>query len=146
METEQILDTHLQEPQKRRRALLPLWIKVFTWIFLVFGAVVPIALVLGILGINFNLSLFGLETTQVFSIIGIIIVLLFAIKGITAWGLWTEKDWAITIGQTDAIISIIICVVGTFIDTSGGFKLTVRLELIPLIPYLIKLNKIKKLW
>ena len=56
----------------RRRDLIPLWIKVFIWIFLVFGCFVPVGIVLGFLGLSFDLSLYGLETTQPFTVTGII--------------------------------------------------------------------------
>ena len=79
----------------RRRDLLPLWIKIFIWIFLIFGTILPVILILGIIGINFNLSLYGLETTQPLSLIGLLITILFALKGIVAFGLWMEKEWAI---------------------------------------------------
>lgn len=43
---------------ERRRNLLPLWIKVFTWIFLIFGGLVPVAFLLGLFGVDLNLSLY----------------------------------------------------------------------------------------
>jgi hypothetical protein len=82
----------------KRRTLLPWWIKFFIWVFIIFGSFVPIGIVSGLLGINFHLSLYGLETNEPLSAIGIIISLLFLFKGITAYVLWTEKDWAILFG------------------------------------------------
>ncbi len=74
-----------------------------------FGLIVPIGLVLGVLGISFNLALYGLETMNSTSFIGLIIISLFAIKGAVSIGLWTEKDWAIKLAIADAIIGIVVC-------------------------------------
>ena len=130
-----------------RKKLLPLWIKIFTWIFLIFGAFVPIILILGIMGYSAQLSLYGLETNKPFSLIGIIITLLFIIKGVTAFGLLKEKYWAIKIGISDAIIGITICtfiMLYPIINTDAKFSF--RLELVALIPYLLAFLKIKNDW
>lgn len=148
-ETE-ILDSELSPTSERRRKLLPTWIKIFLWIFMVFGIITPIGLVLGIFGIDFSLSLYGLETTKALSISGLVIILLFAIKGAVSFGLWTEKDWAVNLAIVDAIIGIVACTVVMlilpFVLESNGFKFSLRLELIALIPYLIKMKKIKEEW
>lgn len=137
-----------QKQVKRRRDLLPLWIKIFTWIFLIFGVFGIAIPILGLFFEKLDLSLYGLATTQVFSPIGIIIVTLFIFKGIVAFGLWFEKDWAPKLAIIDAVIGIAICgymmLVNPFI--SGNRNFTIRLELLPLIPYLLKMQKINKLW
>lgn len=132
----------------RRRDLLPWWIKAFTWIFLVFGAFIPVCLIFGIAGYNFEISLYGFETFDPLSIIGLSLIILFLFKAIVGYGLWTEKKWAIDSGIIDAITGISICVfmmfVYPFINPIPGFK--IRLELLVLIPYLLKLKKIKTAW
>lgn len=147
----QVLDSGFVTPQsnKRRRSLLPWWIKTFTWIFMIFGTVAPIGLLLGLLGFQFQISFYGIETNNPLSMIGIILIGTFLLKGITAFGLWTEKDWAIVLGQIDAIFGICFCIFVMFISpmiSNLGFKLTFRLELLLLIPFLIKLGKIKNDW
>ncbi|MEM9337494.1 MAG: hypothetical protein AAGA66_02115 [Bacteroidota bacterium] len=107
-ETE-IIDSDLSTTKERRRKLLPIWIKIFLWIFMVFGAIVPVGLVLGAMGIDFNLALYGLETTNALSITGLLIILFFAIKGTVSFGLWTEKDWAVNLAIIDAIVGIVAC-------------------------------------
>lgn len=145
-----ILDDHQMEPSNlRRRDLLPTWIKVFVWIFIVFGAVVPVALIMGLLGMTVNLALYGLETLTPFSLIGMLVIALFGLKGIVAFGLWTEKEWAVNLAIIDAIIGILICIcvmVFPIIDNSGGFNISFRIELLLLFPYLIKMRKIKSEW
>ena len=111
---------------------------------------VPISLICGILNVDINLALYGLETTRTFSIIGIIVVLLFALKGMVSFGLWTEKDWAVRLAIIDASVGIgacaIIMIVMPFMPGNHGFSLNLRLELIALIPYLLKMKKIKTEW
>lgn len=144
-----VLDDQFQSSATRRRDLLPVWIKIFTWIFMVFGMIAPIAIVLGLSGTEFTLSLYGLETYQPISVLGLTILSLFIIKTIVAVGLWTEKSWAITLAIYDAIAGIAVCVftmaVLPFI-MKNGLNINFRLELLILIPYLIKLYKIKPLW
>ena len=132
----------------RRRDLLPLWIKIFTWIFLIFGVAGIIIPILGLFLDSIDLSLYGLATTQVFTPVGILIVALFLFKGVVAFGLWFEKDWAPQIAVYDAILGIIICgylmLINPFISDNRNF--TIRLELIPLIPYFLKMKKIQAPW
>jgi hypothetical protein len=135
----------------RRRKLFPWWIKVFIWIFLIFGALTPLVLILGITGLPVLQSLYGIETYKPISVIGFTLTSLFILKGITAYDLWTEKDWAISLAQIDAFIGIVICVCVMFIypfvsTQQQGFTLNIRLELAILIPFLIKLGKIKNDW
>ncbi|WP_148041207.1 hypothetical protein [Rufibacter immobilis] len=140
----------LQETKSRRRDLLPWWIKTFTWLFMLMAAVVPIGVVMGLMGLSFTMSLYGFETTNPISPTGIALTLLILFKGVTAYGLWTEKDWAVRLGIIDAIIGLVACGVAMFVlplvDRSEGFVLNFRLEPILLILYLLKLQKIKPTW
>jgi hypothetical protein len=132
----------------RRKNLLPWWIKIFMWIFLIFGALTPVGLFSAFLGFNFHLSLYGLETMDSFSYTGICIITLFLLKGITSYGLLTEADWAIQLGIIDAAVGISICSFVMFFSlfNSGSSVFSFRLELVFLIPYLVKLIKIKPGW
>lgn len=133
----------------KRKKLLPWWIKVFMWIFLVFGVFAPLGIIFALLGYDFQLGLYGLDTNQPLSIIGISIILLFMIKGVTSYGLLKETDWSIKIGIIDAIIGIAICVTMMsipFLAPGSNLKFSFRLELLFLIPYLIRLLKIKSAW
>ncbi len=131
----------------RRRKLIPLWIKIFIWIFIVFGCFVPLILLISLSGTQSSLALYGLETNNTYSNIGLLICSLFLFKGITAFGLWTETSWAIKLGIIDAIIGIVICsavMIAPLFNSNSGFSF--RLELILLVPYLIWLFKIKVSW
>ena len=147
---EPIIDNFGQPEVTRRRKLLPWWIKMFCWIFMVFGAIVPVGLVFGILGFNFQTSLYGLETTEPLSYIGLLLIVLFLLKGAAAFGLWTEKDWAIQVGKADAIIGIIVCLYSTFgqpfLHGNAYWSFHFQFEIILLLPYYYKLEKIKEGW
>ncbi len=137
----------LQLDTIRRKKLIPLWIKIFTWIFLVFGVLIPFRLLFGILGSNFEMSLYGLETSEPFSVTGITVFVLFLLKGIVSFGLLKEKDWAINLALVDAITGIVVCIflmIYPSIEGNGGFNF--RLELIFLVPYLLKMREIKPAW
>lgn len=132
----------------RRRDLLPLWIKVFTWIFMITGGLSVIIIPIGLWGMQAKMALYGLSTTEPLSITGLILSAVFFIKGVTALALWSEKDWAIKAGIFDTILGIIICVYMMVVSPflSEGFSIKLRLELALLIPFLLKLRKIKDGW
>jgi hypothetical protein len=139
--TEQILS-------KRKRDLLPLWIKVFLWIFLFMGSILPVIIVFSLMDYSVSLAIYGVESDTVFSAIGFILTCLIAYKGVIAYGLWTEKKWAITYAIYDAKIGIVACVVSMILPLIiySSFHFSLRLELIALVPYLFKMQEIKKEW
>jgi hypothetical protein len=148
MSTEEtVVLEELLVPSIRRRKLLPLWIKIFTWFFLICGLFTLIVIIIGMAGYEGNLSLYGLHTSDPLSITGIIIAAFFLLKGITAYALWTEMDWAVSLAIVDAIIGIAVCI---FLMAAPAFfpsvNFELRLELALLIPYLNKLQKIKERW
>lgn len=148
MEKEPTSDTfNSQNNPSRRRHLLPLWIKIFIWVFLILGIIAGLVLSFGFFLDDTDLSLYGLSTTHPYSVTGIIICWLFILKGVVAYSLWFEYRWASKAAIIDAIVGIAICIaviIRTFILTS--YPYTFRLELIPLYFYLIDMLKIDKIW
>ena len=132
---------------KRRRNILPWWVIGFIWIFMVFAALIPVAIVFGAMRLNFQISLLGLTSPDPFSGIGIFVMLLFAYKGVVAFGLWTEKTWAVDLAKIDAVLSTVVCV-GTMAYSLFGpaHSFSLRLELIATIPYYIKMNQMEYDW
>lgn len=132
----------------RRRDLLPTWIKIFLWIFLIGGAVAAGLLIAGSLITQTSLSLYGMNANHPYSMTGLLICSLFLFKGIVAYGLWFEQKWAPQAAIADAIIGIAVCLVMMaiipFMYPSISF--TLRLELIPLYFYFKKMQSIKKTW
>lgn len=149
-EKESIFGADFAVPVSRRKNLLPWWIKVFAWIFLVMSLFVPVVTIFPLVGANAELALYGLNTNGPASLTGLLLIALFLLKGITAFGLLTEQKWAVILGIIDAITGICICtfvmIVYPFMDETPGFTLSLRLELALLIPYLIKLNRIRLQW
>ncbi|MBI1288972.1 MAG: hypothetical protein GC178_15500 [Flavobacteriales bacterium] len=142
-------DDQFEGSYQRRRDLLPVWIKFFIWVFMVFGVLSPFGLILGAMGTSFSLSLYGIETPQPISVLGFLLTSLFALKGVVGFGLWTERDWAVQLAIIDAVIGIAICAVVTVVLpflNSHGFEFNFRLELFFLIPYFLKMKKIQKEW
>lgn len=130
----------------RKRALLPWWIKTFCWIFMIFAAFVPLAILFGLLHFNFQIEIFGIETNNPFSLKGVIAMAIFLFNGMVAYYLWTEKDGAIGLAKINAIINIAICVVVMVYFLVAKNHLNIRLELIPLFLFNYKLNKIQYDW
>ena len=148
MENEPLeLEQLLIGKSRRRRKLIPVWIKIFIWIFIVFACFIPLILVMSLMGYHPISTLYGLETTDTFSIIGVIICLLFLLKGITAFALWSEKGYAVKLGIIDAIIGIMICCTVMLAPAFNSRLIAnYRLELVALIPYLIWLLRVKEQW
>ncbi|MDB5251248.1 MAG: hypothetical protein JWP27_417 [Flaviaesturariibacter sp.] len=148
MEQEQthILEPLLRENNIRRRKLLPTWIKIILWIFLVMGAVVPLAFLAGLLGGNFSMSLYSLQSVEPLSGLGLLIGGLYVLKGVVAIGLWTEKRWAVDLATADAVIGIVICFTLTVMSFVSGWSDGLRLELVALVPYLVCMRRIRARW
>lgn len=132
----------------RRRDLLPVWIKIFIWLFLLGGFVGITIVMCGLFLSNTALSIYGIEANHPYTLAGFFIILLIIYKGIVAYGLWFEQPWAPKAAIIDAIAGIAICVIMMVIIpfTVPNINFTVRLELIPLYFYLIKMQKIKSTW
>jgi hypothetical protein len=149
MESKNYLDEFSPEALAvvKRRQLLPVWIKICIWIFLVAGAIAVPAFIIGIFGFSFSIAMYGFSTTEPTSMVGIALLLLFVLKGVVSYGLWFEKKWAINLGLFDGYLGIAICIISMIFalgrDVSG---FSFRLEIVFLIPYLIKLHRIKRPW
>jgi len=139
-----LLDEYAGEKlqQARRRKLLPVWIRIFVWIFTIMGGFAIPILIIGLMGTNVDLALYGLETNEVTSAEGLLLIALFLYKGIVAALLWFERGPAAVLGILDAVLGILICIWVMF----AAPKLAFRLELVALIPYLIAMIRISKKW
>lgn len=149
MENETSIFDAIDIVKLRRRQLLPWWIKVFCWFFMLFGVLAAICLLIGLFGFHPALSLYGFETNQPYSLAGLMITGLGIFKGIVSYNLWFEKDMAIKMGKIDAILGIGLCLVSmiwSLVYAGPNAKFSFRLELILLIPYLIKLIRITPEW
>jgi hypothetical protein len=57
----------------RRRSLLPLWIKIFLWFFLIGGSFAVIFLMIAPFLSNISLSLYGINASHPYTLPGIIV-------------------------------------------------------------------------
>ncbi|MBD0830615.1 hypothetical protein [Aestuariibaculum sediminum] len=151
MEEQTTMESQFEEFEtltKKRRNLLPWWIKFFSWFFMIFGVFTLICLCIGIFGGSAELSFYGFETYQPISALGLLIVSLALYKAFVGYSLWFEKDNAVMLGKMDAILGIILCTVGMVIIPffQEGFNLNIRAEIAFLIPFLIRLRKIESRW
>jgi hypothetical protein len=141
----EILDETERPANQTRKNLIPTWIRVFCYLFLFLGSISSLAIIAGIFGQNASLSLYGFETTNPISPIGIGLTLIFLFKGIISYALLTRQDNAIQIAKIDAIIGIAICTAVMIRSVVNG-DLSLRLELLLLVPYLLFLNKVQAQW
>ena len=145
-----VIDSFLSESAGRRRHLLPRWMGFFCWAFMILAILSIACLLLGISGMHFKLAVFGIQSSGPLSTDTLIIISLLLLKGIVGWSLWFEKDYAVVLGLADAIATIIICIttmvaanqLQSWITVNSNF----RMELILLVPYLIKLLMIRGEW
>lgn len=146
----QELESHFDEFDKVpviRRKLLPWWIKTFCWIFMVLAICAVASAIINLFTPNVNLSLYGFSSNTAFSGIGVFIIAIMIFKGFAAYSLWFEKSNAISIGKIDAICGVVICIVAMFVmPFVNNGHLMFRLEILLLIPYYMKLNKIEYEW
>ncbi|KAF2508645.1 hypothetical protein EYY60_16080 [Flavobacterium zhairuonense] len=136
------------KPEIIRRSLLPWWIKTFCWIFMILAVCGLGTLIGNAFTPNVHLSLYGFETNTSYSVTGIFIISIMVLKGFASYSLWFEKPNAISIAKFDAIIGFVICVASMFVIpfTHGNGHIELRLELLLLIPYYLKINKIEYEW
>lgn len=136
------------KPEIIRRKLLPWWIKVFCWIFMILSVFAIGALITNLFVDNVNLSIYGFSTNNAYSGIGIFIIAIMLLKGYAAFSLWFEKPNAIMIAKLDAIVGVVICITSIFIlpFTTENGHFSIRLEIILLIPYYLKVNNIEYEW
>lgn len=148
MEQEELLLESLEkETLIKRKKLLPLWIKIFIWIFIVFGVLGVLGFIAAIFSAKFEAALYGIETNDPSSAAGMLVCFLFVFKGVVAWGLWTEKRWAVDAAVADAILGIVVCATASFLPFNHQEpRFSFRLELVLLIPYLIKMLNIRSRW
>lgn len=96
-------------------------------------------------------TVYGLETNDRFSLLGVFISAVILFKGFTAYAMWTERSEAMLLGTIDAILGMVICILVMallpFIEFfEGTNELNFRIELLFLIPYLIACMKRKEQW
>lgn len=140
---------HLSGDSARRRDLLPVWIKIFVWIFLVAGTFFIVLLPFMGHFTRVNLAIYGFESNELLSPAGLCVSTIFLLKTVVAYGLWFEHAWGAWLAFIDGMLGCVICVlVMSLFPFLSIFeiKFSFRLELIALIPYTIKMFDIRNKW
>jgi hypothetical protein len=140
----------------RRKFMIPQWIRVFSWIFAICAPIGVLGTLIWLITGGWGeYSLYGFTSQNSGAVVSILFLFVWALKALAAIGLLTEKDWAVKAAMADAIIGIAVCVAAMIFlpwsqtVTTGGSTNThynLRLELALLIPYLMKMWKIRDQW
>ena len=140
-------ESAMESESQKRKKLVPLWIKVFGWLFIVMGATAPFGYAYTVLTkTESGFMLLGLEATgATLSFTGVFLMVVFLSLGVSAYGLLFGKSWGVKACLFTGYIGVCIAV---YSMVSGLLKggMEIRLELLIQIPYLIKLHKIRAPW
>ncbi len=136
------------EAEKARKKLIPIWIKVFGWIFIIMGIAVPVLpIVAPLLGQPATYEIFGLRHVgSPFDPMALLISAIILALSVSAYGLLFGKPWGLKACLATGYGGLVVCL-GTMVYSLVALSvLTLRLELIAQIPYLIKLHRVRPLW
>ena len=130
-----------------RKSIVPGWIKFFGWLFMIMGVFAPLAFIVSLAtGSESSFTLFGLESTgSSLSVASVLINGLLLILGVSAFGLLFGKSWGLKACLFSGYLGLVVVVISTVLQFSAG-NLTIRLEPLIQIPYLIKLHKMRAQW
>ena len=134
-------------PGERKR-LVPTWIKVFGWLFIIMGASIPVLPILAHqLGQPASYTMFGLSYVgSPFHPMALLISAIILSLAVSAYGLLFGRSWGLKACLATGYLGVAICIFTTLyaIFVLGSF--TLRLEFLIQIPYLMRLHKIKPYW
>lgn len=138
----------------KRRQLLPIWMMIFIWLFMVLGGWVLLANFLKLIGITFGAyssSIYGLETYDRYSLLAFFISGLILYKGVVSFCLYTEKTIAVRLAIGDAVLGLVVTLYVMFVEPlsrmeEGVYGWGFQFEIVLLIPYLIKCLKMRTQW
>ncbi|MBY0418407.1 MAG: hypothetical protein K2W88_10155 [Pararheinheimera sp.] len=131
-----------------RKSLIPFWIKIFGWLFIVMGGIVPF-LYIGslIFGFSASYTMFGLEYEgNAKALMPLVISTVILINGLCAYGLLFGKDWGLTACIVFGYIGLLLTLGNVFFDMIFNGGMMIRLDPVIQIPYLVKLHRIKTHW
>jgi hypothetical protein len=136
------------EAEKNRKKLIPLWIKIFGWIFIVMGIAVPfLFMVAPFVSQPATYEIFGLSHQgSPFDPMALLIAAIIFSLAISAYGLLFGKPWGLNACLITGYGGVLICLGTMAYSLIAIGTLTIRLELIAQIPYLLKLHTVKPLW
>ncbi|NGN98856.1 hypothetical protein G5S52_14740 [Grimontia sp. S25] len=131
-----------------RRGLVPLWMKIFGWIFISLGVIAAIILLLSFLVDDFEVNFDFLGLTYSGSEVTPKLLLIVSISmffAVSAFGLVRGKSWGLMTCIANGFLGLVICGYVMAMSLSEG-TIYIRFEPIVQVIYLIKLFKIKSQW
>ena len=127
-----------------RRSLVPVWIKIFGWVFIAMAVLsIPLMLWGAIAGENVRFELFGFTYEgPALHPYAFAMVTLYLFMGMTAYGLIFRRDWGVTGCLANGYIGVALCIISMIL--SGGTN--IRVEPIIQLFYIRRLHKIRREW
>jgi hypothetical protein len=140
-------DTNNDKSQARK-ALIPLWIKIFGWLFIVMGALVPFLYISSLIfGFSASYTMFGLEYEgNAKALMPLVISAVILINGLCAYGLIFGKDRGLSACIVFGYIGLALTLGSMLFEVIFNDSMMIRLEPIIQIPYLVKLHRLKPHW
>lgn len=129
----------------KRREMLPWWIKLFSWVFMVLAVIACLTPIQLLFGHVPNLSFYGFDSAKFFPYSLLVIYLIFILNGLIGYMLWFEKDKAIEWGKICAVFGIVACVISFLLTLLDG-QFTFRLEIIALVLFYRELSNLEYNW
>lgn len=133
-----------------RRKLLPWWIKIFCWIFMLIGGENCLSWIVRLsLDHPLYVNLFSnrLDTTVLLlSPCGILLGILVLFKAYVGYALWFGKNNALKMAEIDVLLSILASVVMMWMSISENEISYFWFEILFLIPYYLKISSLEKVW
>jgi hypothetical protein len=128
----------------RRRALLPWWIKVFSYLYIFISFSLPLATVVALSrGTGFTLAFYGIHysTDHVDALTALLLLGLMG-AGTAGYGLLWGKGWGIDIGMMTGGAGLVLSIWSLFLNE--GFSLP--LEPFLIVPFLVALWNRRAKW
>lgn len=131
-----------------RKKLIPLWIKIFGWIIMVMGAAASsLAIIMAVLDEPVTYEIFGLSYDgSPLHPMALLIPAIILSLAISAYGLVFGRSWGLNACLVTGYGGVVICLGTMVYSVVSHGSLTIRLELLIQLPYLLKLHKIKPFW
>ena len=132
----------------RRRDLLPDWIKIFTWIFMI---LLPITFCFAVYFVIPDGLMITSVLTSTYALMTFFGAIIWVVLCLSAYALWFEKKWAasLAIKSTQAFILISILKVASFFAfgaAQSNVFLHIPVDLIIAFPFLFAMKKLKPEW
>ena len=134
--------------REERKRLVPTWIKVFGWLFIIMGISIPVLpFVTMSQGIPASYTIFGLSFVgSPFHPMALLIQAILLALAASAYGLLFGRAWGLKACLATGYLGVVLCVLTTLYSIFVVGSFTLRLELLIQIPYLMRLHDMRPHW